>query len=148
MDATACLAEIDYVIGGFHKRASRYRIIFLVLRSSQIVAAASIPVVSIMAPITVQPTVSGLLGALIVVMEGLLGAFEFQRYWVRYRYGGLLLNGERRLFRGNAGPYKDAADPESLYVERANTVIKDVQSGWMTLTERIGGAHRDDKSSS
>jgi len=76
--------QVVSVMTRYHRNANRYRIIFLFLKSSQICFAASIPLVSLMAPTAVQPIVNGILGALIVIVEGFQGAFEFQRYWIRY----------------------------------------------------------------
>jgi hypothetical protein len=148
MNQSDSLAYIAETINRYHSRASRYRIIFLTLRSSQICCAASIPLVSLMAPATVQPVVNGVLGALIVVIEGLQGAFEFQRYWLRYRSGGLALGREQCLFNGKAGPYKAVSDPDVLFVERSDAIIAETQSGWIALTERITGGRQEDKKAS
>src|SRR6185437_3715050 len=139
--------QVVSVMTRYHRNANRYRIIFLFLKSSQICFAASIPLVSLMAPTAVQPIVNGILGALIVIVEGFQGAFEFQRYWIRYRLGGLSLDGEKRLFDAKAGPYKEAPDRTVLLAERVDTIIRETQSGWLSLTERITGIRRDEAGS-
>jgi Protein of unknown function (DUF4231) len=77
MNTSDATANISHVIKRYHDRANQYRMIFVFFRSCQICCAASIPLVSLMASTTIQPKINGILGALIVVVEGLQGTFEF-----------------------------------------------------------------------
>lgn len=79
---------------------------------------------------------AGVLGVVVVVVEGLQHLFQFQRDWLRYRATAESLKHEKYLFLGNAGDYATAADPMKLLVERTEMHISREHGSWVATHKR------------
>jgi hypothetical protein len=108
--------------------------------------AASIPIIHVVLPSSSHAVASSVLGSLVVVVESFLQAFEFQRYWIRYRQGHLALEREKFLFESSAGPYRGIESPEMLFAERSENVIAATQASWLVAIDQTTGANLDRKS--
>jgi Protein of unknown function (DUF4231) len=139
MQHAGMFARCEDLITYYGRKANTARIIFLSLKSSQILLAASIPVVALISPATSQPTFNGVLGALIVVVEGLQQAFQFQRYWIKYRTAQRTLVNEHHLYLAEAGPYRVGGTDErnKAFAERVETVAMTEHGSWVELTEAV-----------
>ena len=77
--------------------------------------------------------VVGMLGAVIVVIEGLLRLFQWEQHWLRYRGTWLALDREKALYVATAGPYGDAENPRRLLAERVEDLQSRENLSWVAL---------------
>lgn len=101
------------------------------LRNIEIIAAATIPFLS--GYITQeQPWINiviGILGALIAVIAGTIGLYNFQENWIEYRTTSESLKHEKYLFLTTTEPY-NIDEPFSLFVQRVESLISTENSKW------------------
>ena len=111
----------------FSEHASGQRALYLSVKVIQIVLAAAVPVAaSVHAPVAV----TGGLGALVVVLEGVQQLFQWHDCWIRYRTAESALRRERFLYQARAGAYESAADPVALLAERIDQITSSEAAGW------------------
>ncbi len=111
----------------FSEHASGQRALYLSVKVIQIVLAAAVPVAaSVHAPVAV----TGGLGALIVVLEGVQQLFQWHDCWIRYRTAEAALRRERFLYQARSGAYASAADPVGLLAERIDQITSSEAAGW------------------
>jgi hypothetical protein len=76
----------------------------------EITAAAIIPFLSAFS-FPEMMWVTGGLGVLITVLEGILHLNQYQQNWIAYRSTSESLKHEKYVYLGKASPYVNAADP-------------------------------------
>jgi hypothetical protein len=114
----------------YDKAANRNRFSFYLLKSVQLVLAAAIPVFSLFSHIReIQPVLSGLAGAILLILEGFQQTFQFQQQWIQYRATWSALQSEQLLFRAQAGPYK-SADGASSFAQRISDLVVNENKAW------------------
>lgn len=115
----------------YDKAANRNRLCFYFLKCLQLVLAAAIPVFSLLPAIrAVQPILSGIAGAALIILEGFQQTFQFQQQWIQYRAAWSALKSEEYLFRAQAGPYKGVSSPEISFAERIADLISSENKAW------------------
>jgi hypothetical protein len=111
---------------------------YKLLRITEIIAAALIPVLSGYAG--AHPSILlivALLGALIALIAGLLGLYQFQENWTGYRGTSEALKHEKFLFLTKTDPYNiDAAFP--LLTQRVESLISKEHSSWAQYMRGAG----------
>jgi hypothetical protein len=113
----------------FNSHAGVQRALYISAKVIQIVLAAAVPVAaSVHAPVPL----TGSLGALIVVLEGVQQLCQWHANWIRYRSTAESLRRELFMCRAKVGGYSTAADPISLLAERMNEISTTEVSGWST----------------
>jgi len=105
------------------------------LKLLEIAVAASLPVV---AAVHSPVWVTGGLGALIVVLEGVQHLYQFQEHWITYRSTAEALKHERYLYLAQAGPYV-GDDRHTQLAERLEGLISQEHAKWTASHE--GSAH-------
>jgi len=98
------------------------------LKILQILCGAGVPLA---AGQGVTPWVTGGLGALIVVLEGLQSLNQFHQNWNAYRSTCEHLKHEKFLWLAKAGPYRDEAEPDKLMAERVEALISTEHAKWI-----------------
>jgi hypothetical protein len=111
---------------------------FLRLKVAQIVIAASIPAA---AAAGASAAVAGVMGATIVVFEGVQQLFQFQQNWVTYRATAEALKHEKFLRAAHAGPYAGAARPDALLAERIEGLVSQEHAAWTSVQKEAGRSH-------
>lgn len=115
----------------YDKAANRNRWSFYLLKCVQLVLAAAIPVFSLIPQLRgVQPVLSGLAGASLLILEGFQQTFQFQQQWIQYRASWSTLKSEEYLFRAQAGPYKAISGTEALFAERIADLVSNENKTW------------------
>ena len=115
----------------------RYKLIKFVV----IVSAALIPFLAAFGNDSTGhwfPWVTGALGVLITVLEGILQLNQYQQNWVSYRSTCEALKHEKYVYLGKASPYAQAADPHALLAERVESLVSQENAKWLV-------AHADSK---
>jgi len=118
---------------------------FMALKTSQIVIAAAIPVVSVAAVGETQKWTNAVLGALIGIIEGILQLRRYQQNWLLYRATREALKREELLHTAKAGPYAGVADPDTLYFQRVDAITSGENTKWLSSQEQSGSKKDDAK---
>jgi Protein of unknown function (DUF4231) len=106
-----------------HKAYKRIKVV-------EIISAAIIPLVAVMS-IPHAPIVTGSLGVLITVLEGLLHLNQYQQNWTTYRSSCEALRHEKYLYLAKASPYAAAGDPYALLAERVESLVSQENAKWI-----------------
>ena len=120
----------------YGERARRNRSWYTALKSTQIVVAAAIPVVSVAGGGDIQRWTNAILGALIGVIEGVIQLGQYQQNWLLFRATRQAMKREEFLHSGKAGPYSSVPDPDRLYIERCDAIISGENSKWLSSQEQ------------
>jgi hypothetical protein len=119
----------------YDKHARYQHIGFLILKATQIFLSAAIPVIALIKP-SAPAVLNGVIGAVILTIEGFQQLFQCQQNWTRYRATCEGLRREGFLFVAGAGPYTGASEPTTLLVERMDSLINAENKTWSTLQEQ------------
>jgi hypothetical protein len=126
------LARLDEQREYYSRKAREYRRWFHAIKVIQVLASASVSVTAL----TGNPVPASVLGALIVILEGVEGLFKFHDRWTTCRTTSNLLQRERHLWLAQAGPYAGAALPAGLFAERVENILADEQMRWVEVERR------------
>lgn len=69
--------------------------------------------------------------AIVAIVVSLLKVFKFQENWINYRTTRETLGKEIHYYNAKLAGYKDAEDPEALFVERVEAVISRENTLWV-----------------
>jgi Protein of unknown function (DUF4231) len=125
----AAVAELAASMGFYDRGAGRNKLLYQNLRVLTMVLAAAIPVVGAFGG---PAEVTAVLGAAIVIVEGLQQLFQFHDRWIDYRKTWNELDQERRLHQLRAGPYA-SGNPDKVLGERMTVILAAENSDWVAL---------------
>lgn len=120
------LAALARDIAWYDNHAKRGMAWYRALKLVQLVVAAAVPVG---ASLSAARALLAVLGAVIVVVEGVQQLFHFHDNWINYRSTCEALREEQRLYEAAAGPYTDGRRDE-LLAERTRDVIAQERARW------------------
>jgi Protein of unknown function (DUF4231) len=127
--------RLDDQIHWYDRKSRAHKRWYLRLKVVQIVTAAMIPVLATAWP--EKAWIGGVMGALIVVLEGLQQLFQHHSNWTQYRSTCEALRHEKYLWMAHAGPYARSHKPDVLLVERVEGLVSKEQAAWnSTQTEK------------
>ena len=106
---------------------------FIGLKMAEIAAAALIPFA---VGFGVSAYITGGLGVLITVLEGLLNLFQYHSNWITYRSTCEELKHEKYLWLAKAGPYEIAASPDTLLAERVESLVSREHARWVSSRDQ------------
>jgi hypothetical protein len=107
------------------------------LKVAEIIAAALVP---FFAGWGSYPTITGLLGVIVVVLVSLQSIYQFQSNWISYRSTAEALKHEKYLWYAKAGHYLNDENPEALLAERIEALISTENAKWVSDKEQAGKA--------
>lgn len=124
-----------------HARICKFEHYFL--KSAQMAIATAIPILAMQNDVVslgplglVRVTfLSGILGALVVFLEGLYASLAPHDRWVKYRDAYMSLSTEVMLHDGQAADYA-RGNSDSLLVERAVRIIRTAHQSWDCIEQR------------
>lgn len=122
------LTRIEDQLGYYERTAARSQKNFRTVKVAQLTVAAAVPVA---AAAGASAVLIAVLGALILILEGVQALFNWQQNWVTYRHTAEALRSEQHLFAAVAGPYADSKNPERLLAERVEGLLSSEHSGWV-----------------
>jgi len=99
-----------------------------------IVSASVIPFLATFTRTEVR-WITGGLGVLITVLEGVLQLNQYQQNWISYRSTCEALKHEKYVYLGKAAPYADAADPHALLAERIESLVSQENAKWLVARQ-------------
>lgn len=141
MDADGYLVDrLQDQIDWYEKKAASNQRWFHRLRFTEVLAAASIPFLTGLIEEAGDPVALavGTIGVALAVIAGVLGLYQFQELWMKYRTSAEMLIHEKFLFLTAAAPY-DGGDPFHLLVQRVEGLTSDEHTDWAKLTAGAGG---------
>jgi hypothetical protein len=129
----ATIDRLEDQIAWYDKRSGYCQRMYKGLKLSTLGAAALIP---LLAGLSVTPWVTGIVGALVVVLEGIQQLNQYHDRWIAYRSTAEALKHEKFLHAGSAGPYAGTQNPDQLLAERVESLISQEHAKWVTLQEQ------------
>jgi hypothetical protein len=126
-DNDPTILRLNDQIEWYDHEAAKARCWFKTLKTIELVAAALVP---LSAGLALSPWVAGLLGAFVVVVEGVLQLNQFHSNWITYRSTCEALKHEKYLYLGRAPPYAEAADPRALLATRVEELVSREHAKW------------------
>ena len=121
--------RLEDQIGWYDRNSSKAGLWYKLMKVLQLVAAAAIPVAAIL---NAPKAVPGVLGSLIVVLEGVQQLFRNHENWVTYRSTCEALKRERFLYLARAGPYAGLTLPQVLLAERVEALASQEHDKWVS----------------
>ena len=110
------------------------------IKVAEILAAALIPFLTGQHWSPYLPYVTGGLGVLITMLEGILHLNQYQENWTNYRNTAESLKHEKFLFLAKAGVYANAPDVRALLAERTEALISQENSQWVAALQKSSQA--------
>lgn len=105
------------------------------IKTVEILAAAVIPfLAALKLPHVVM--VTGGLGVLITVLEGMIHLNQYQQNWINYRSTCESLKHEKYTYLGKASPYASVPDPHALLAERIESLVSQEQIKWASVRQQ------------
>ena len=130
------VARIDEQINWYDRKSQQAQKWFKFLRGTEIVAAATIPVVAGFANSSLLVTFFiGVLGAGIAIISAVISLNQFQENWTEYRTICESLKHEKFLFLTKTEPYNGAQN-FCLLVHRVESLISKENTAWSQYTRR------------
>jgi Protein of unknown function (DUF4231) len=129
------MQRLDEQIEWYEKRSGQNQRLFKSLKIVVIASAALIPFLAGMA--TIPAWVTGALGMLIAITEGVQQLNQYHANWISYRSTSEALKHEKYLYIGKAGPYAAAKDPHGLLAERIESLVSQEHAKWASGQENI-----------
>jgi hypothetical protein len=124
--------RLEDQIGWYDRRSSYNQRMFKWLKIVQVACAAAVP---LSAGLDGPASVTGGLGALIVVLEGLQQMNQYHQNWITYRSTAEALKHEKYLYLAGAGPYGAAEDATALLAERIEGLVSQEHAKWVSGQE-------------
>jgi hypothetical protein len=136
------MVRLQEQIAWYSRKSLQNQRWFKTLKILQLLCAALIPV---LAAASISTVVAAVLGALILVLEGLQQMNQYQQNWISYRATSEALKHEKYLYLALAGPYGRARDARALLAERVESLVSQEQAKWVSTREEA--ARRTDRDS-
>lgn len=128
----ATIKRLDEQISWYDSNSTKCQKCFKVLKFIEMAAAAVIP---FSAGFRLSPFITGSLGILIVILEGLQQTSQFHHNWIIYRSTCEELKHEKYLYNAVAGPYATVENPNMLLAERIEGLISQEHAKWISARQ-------------
>lgn len=139
--ATSQLPEHDPIverledqIGWYDRKSIANQRVYKRIKIVEILAAAIIPFLAAF-QVPYVPLITGGLGVVITVLEGMLHLNQYQQNWVAYRSTCESLKHEKYTYLGKAAPYANVPDPHALLAERIESLISQEHAKWSSVRQ-------------
>lgn len=134
--------RLDDQIDWYEAKSAACQAAYKRLRLTEIVAAASIP---LLAGFSQQfgflNMIVAVMGLIVAVVAGILGLYRFQENWNEYRATSEALKQEKYLYLARAGPY-DGGQPFERLVQRVEALLSRETTGWAQAMRAAGAAEK------
>ena len=129
------MERLEDQIAWYDRKSMTNQRCFKSIKMVEITAAAFIPFMSAFS-IPEMMWVTGGLGILITVLEGILHLNQYQQNWIAYRSTCESLKHEKYVYLGKASPYVNAADPRALLAERIESLVSQEHAKWASVEQQ------------
>lgn len=131
------MGRLEDQIAWYDCRSLRNQRAYKRIKIVEILAAAIIPFIAALS-IPHAALVTGSLGVLITVLEGLIHLNQYQQNWTAYRSTCEALRHEKYIYLGKAAPYASVADAYALLAERIESLVSQENSKWASAQSPNG----------
>jgi hypothetical protein len=128
------MERLEDQIGWYDRKSMTNQRYFKRIKMVEIAAAAMIPFLSAFSLPRIM-WVTGGLGVLITVLEGMLHLNQYQQNWIAYRSTCESLKHEKYVYLGKASPYASAVDPHALLAERIESLVSQEHAKWASVQQ-------------
>lgn len=136
-DPDPIIERLEDQISWYDRKSGTNQKAYRRIKTVEILAAALIP----FAGTTKWPGiiwVTGGLGVLITVLEGLLQLNQYQQNWIAFRSTCESLKHEKFVYLAKAAPYAGVADPHALLAERVESLVSQEHAKWAATQQTTG----------
>lgn len=127
--ADPIMGRLEDQIAWYDRKSIQNQHVYKRIKVVEILAAATIPLIAAL-PIPHQAIITGSLGVLITVLEGLIHLNQYQQSWIAYRSTCEALRHEKYVYLGKASPYAGVADAYALLAERIESLVSQEHAKW------------------
>ena len=124
--------RLEDQVAWYDRKSTGSQRAFKRLKVLQLLAAAMVPVA---ASVEAAVWITGGLGALVVVVEGIQQLGQYQQNWTNYRSTCEALKHEKYLYLAGAGHYHASEDPERMLAERIEGLVSQEHAKWTAARE-------------
>jgi hypothetical protein len=128
------MERLEDQIAWYDRKSTTNQRYFKRIKMVEIAAAAMIPFLSAFS-LPRMMWVTGGLGVLITILEGMLHLNQYQQNWIAYRSTCESLKHEKYVYFGKAAPYASAADPHALLAERIESLVSQEHAKWASVQQ-------------
>jgi len=130
------MARLEDQIGWYDRKSLSNQKAYKRIKTIEIIAAALIPFLGAFSKDVPNIVwLSGALGVLITVLEGLLHLNQYQQNWSAYRSTCESLKHEKYVYLAKASPYNGIADPHALLAERVESLVSQEHAKWASMQQ-------------
>ncbi len=129
------MERLEDQISWYDRKSLMNQRYFKRIKIVEISAAALIPFVSAF-NFQKLAWVSGGLGVVITVLEGMLHLNQYEQNWIAYRSTCESLRHEKYVYLGKAGPYANSADPHALLADRIESTVSQEHAKWASVQQQ------------
>jgi len=136
---TPAFGRLEDQINWYGSKSRKMRGAFKRIKVTEILAAALIPFLGSLPFNWLKPhlvLITGALGVLITILEGILHLNQYQENWTNYRSTAEALKHEKYLYLSHAGPYAEAATPDAMLAERVESLVSQEHSQWTNIQQQ------------
>ncbi len=133
------MERLEDQIGWYDRKSISAQRTYKRIKIVEIIAAAAIPFLAAF-KFSFMPMVTGVLGVIITVLEGMLHLNQYQELWIAYRSTCESLKHEKYTYLGKASPYTNVADPHALLAERIESLVSQEHAKWASVQQEPGKA--------
>lgn len=122
--------RLEDQLGWYDRKSMAAQQMYRRLKVLQIVVSAAVPVAAL---ITEDAVTAGALGAVVLVIEGILELGSYRTNWQKYRSTSEALKHEKFMFLASAGPYTDLPEEDARreLAERVEALVSDEHAQWV-----------------
>jgi hypothetical protein len=137
LDSEPIMERLEDQLGWYDRKSMANQRVYKQIKVVEILAAAIIPFLAGLGLPHVS-IITGGLGVLITVLEGLLHLNQYQQKWINYRSTCEALKHEKYTYLGKAAPYANVPDPHALLAERIESLVSQEHAKWASIQQETG----------
>jgi hypothetical protein len=149
MSATAAdpvIERLEDQISWYDRKSGSNQRAYKRIKIVEIIAAAVIPFAAAFnGDFHYIAYVTGALGVIITILEGVLHLNQYQENWSGYRSTCEALKHEKYCFLARAADYATAADPRALLAERIESLVSQEHAKWSATQQPTSGQKQVEK---
>ncbi|HSY70607.1 MAG TPA: DUF4231 domain-containing protein [Alloacidobacterium sp.] len=134
------MERLEDQIAWYSQKSRSARRNFKAIKIVEILAAAFIPFLGSLPFAWLKPhltLLTGALGVLITILEGILHLNQYQQNWTNYRSTAEALKHEKFLYLANAGPYAATTNVRSQLAERIESLVSQEHAQWTSIQQTV-----------
>lgn len=130
------MERLEDLIAWYDRKSMTNQRYFKRIKITEITAAALIPFVSAPHNLPASAWVTGGLGVLITLLEGLLYLNQYEQNWITYRSTCESLKHEKYVYLAKAGPYSGSSNPYALLADRVESLASQEHAKWASVQQQ------------